>query len=257
MPTKFMTLTSLLILLFCTMSVAEFNPTIDQDCVVPMIRSSNYEALDLNIETDGIKFLWIESKGVYESPPSWSYSIDGDYAPFADAVRQYVQLDVLYDNPFTSDDLVGYKVVIISIGANWYGSFTSDEAAALAEFVQDGGGLFLMGDNPGCPNDNINGIAAYFDMTFGTGNADYATQYVTVPGFTHLVMETLATGTIGGSAKDWLEDGSSLVTGRYDLDGRGRVIGLGDINAYAEAWGLQDNTEILENIFKFLLRMIP
>jgi hypothetical protein len=186
------------------------------------------------------------------------YSIDDEFAAFAGALREYVQLDVLYDDPLTEDDLVGYKVVIINLGSNWYGAFTGDEAKALADFVGKGGGIFIMGDNPGCPNANINGIAAYFDMEFGVGNGDYQYQYVTVPGYTDLILETQATGEMGGPARDWCEDINSVITGRFDLYMRGRAVGVGDINVYdADTWNDSDNVEIARHLFMFLLQMIP
>jgi hypothetical protein len=210
-------------------------------------------AFESHPELRGIKVLWIESKGHY-----LDYSIYGEFSYFDDALSLYVQLDVLTDNPFTPDDLEGYRVVVINLGANWYGAFTSEEAAALADFVSDGGGLFLLGDNPGCPNSNINNIAEYFDMTFGLANADYSYQYVTVPGYTDLICETAAPGEMGDGARKWCQDINSLITGRYDLYGRGRVLGIGDLNMIDNGrLYASDNPEIIRNIFMFLLKMIP
>ena len=108
----------------------------------------------------------------------------------------------------------------------------------------------MWGDNPGCPNGNLDVIGAYFGMDFGVGSADYDYQYTTKGA--PRTMQTLAPGTINGGA-DWLVDSLGRISGRAIIFGRGKVLGLGDINAYAEAWGLRNNTELLMSAARWLL----
>jgi hypothetical protein len=64
-------------------------------------------------------------------------------------------------------NLAAYDVLVITVLSAWNSAYTAAEVTAIEQFVAGGGGLFVMGDNPNCPNGNINPVVQAFGMTCG------------------------------------------------------------------------------------------
>jgi hypothetical protein len=202
----------------------------------------------LNIDAGAdISILWVETKGVYIN-----YSIDGNFSQVRDLITSYpVNFDTVYNGELTSSLLQEYDVVIICLGANYSAAFSAAEAAAVASYVSNGGGLYLWGDNSSTPNANINSIAANFGMNFGGASAD--DYWITMIGPAANV-SALAPGTVDGSIL-WMVDSEAASVGQAAFYGRGRVLGIGDFNIYAQNFGEADNTYLLVEALKWLLRL--
>ncbi|HEX7320003.1 MAG TPA: T9SS type A sorting domain-containing protein [bacterium] len=102
-------------------------------------------------------------------------------------------------------DLTQYSIIVITVGCSWNSAYTQEEVDSILSYYNNGhqrilltgdmnfcedtylpqadniaftynvfewlasrGGILIMGDNPGCPNANINPVANAFSMTAGT-----------------------------------------------------------------------------------------
>lgn len=64
-------------------------------------------------------------------------------------------------------DLTVYDVVVICVTSAWDSPYQAVEVTALANYVDQGGGLLIMGAGGGCPNGNINPVSQEFGTTCG------------------------------------------------------------------------------------------
>lgn len=112
----------------------------------------------------------------------WDTAHDSGVGFFDDYGELANSLAGSYQGPFTfetgsslnqlGNSIFGwnYDAVVISVLSSTAGTYTSAEVAKLTEFVNDGGGLLIMGDNPSTPNANIQPIASAFGVELGVAN---------------------------------------------------------------------------------------
>ncbi|MAE69077.1 MAG: hypothetical protein CME06_01265 [Gemmatimonadetes bacterium] len=192
--------------------------------------------------------LWIQCNGILSN-----YSIDDRYSELRDFIlARGAQLDSFDAGDVDAGVLAGYRVVIVSLAANWDETFTAAEAAAFESYVSGGGGLYLWGDNPNTPNENIQPIGDHFGLTFGSVFVQ-DDCFTTVP---WVVPPRDAKLLLGGSVfggEGWLKDVFHNYSGRYVEHVGGRVAGLGDVSAYSnDRWGQADNTALLMGVGRWL-----
>ena len=165
---------------------------------------------------------------------------------------------------FLVDDPADYHVIVVCLGSAWSSAYTSAEVARIVDFVGDGGGLLIMGDNTGCPNPNIQPVASPFGVSLGVSDVfpyydTYTSDLVSHPifdGVSEIYM--CVAGEISAAAPSielaWQEGtGKALVAaGSY---GDGRVVSLGDINVWAEIeyYDLVDNRQFSVSAFNYLV----
>ena len=87
---------------------------------------------------------------------------------FASLLESYgYSVSKITDKPITSEKLKGYNVLVIM---NSYRNYTDEEVNTIKEFVNNGGGLLLVGNNwgdvDGGPNFSFNKIARSFGVSF-------------------------------------------------------------------------------------------
>ena len=70
------------------------------------------------------------------------------------------------------DDPAAYDGIVISVLTAQSSSYTSEEVTQILNYVNNGGGLLLMGDNTYSPNPNIDPVAAAFEITLGVLNIE-------------------------------------------------------------------------------------
>ena len=118
--------------------------------------------------------LWDTSHGVYVSS---TFGGDG-YQPSQDGYYQMLT-EHLNDNDFTIDittqgflttNPAEYDVIVVCLTSSFYSSYTSDEVERIVDFVDNGGGLLIMGDMEAAPNANIQPVASEFGITLGLSN---------------------------------------------------------------------------------------
>ena len=163
---------------------------------------------------------------------------------------------------FLVDDPTGYDVLVVCLGSAFYSSYSSEEVNRIADFVNNGGGLLIMGDNPVVPNVDIQPVASAFGVTLGQSMIlpydTYTSNLASHPifdGVNEIYMR--AAGEISAvtfsNEVAWQEGtGKALVAvGAY---GNGRVVTLGDINLWAETeyYDLVDNRIFSINTFEYL-----
>jgi hypothetical protein len=182
---------------------------------------------------DGRRFLWIETKGVYCG--AQCYGADGAYRALIERYRERGAIvDVARAEGVDDALLAGYELAWISLPANWDQPFDSEEGAALRRFVEAGGGLQILSDGLLSPNGNLDAVVGAFDMAVGVGPADYYAETVH-PSFGDRLVLTAGAGAVEGG-KAWAVDGYvDVPVGVMDLVGDGRVLVLGDANAFTGA----------------------
>ncbi len=104
--------------------------------------------------------LWDRTHGVFlDDDPS------GEYADLANLLGSNGYPVVTTNQGLDNIDLSSYVCIIICLGSAWYSPYTPSEVAAVLDFIANGGGVFVMADNSGCPNQNIQPITQAMGTT--------------------------------------------------------------------------------------------
>ncbi len=164
------------------------------------------------------------------------------------------------NNGILNVDLNQYGVLVINLGSSYYSAYSPEEVQAISNYVQNGGGLLVMGDNIGTPNQNINPVAQQFGTTAGVSDLQpddlYINNFIQHPifnGVTQFIYR--AAGEIDALAPSeeiaWAGNlGALSVVNNYNL---GKVVLTGDINFADNTYITQENNQLLsENIFDWL-----
>ena len=64
-------------------------------------------------------------------------------------------------------DLSSYEIIVVAVVSAWDSPYTAPEVGAIQDFVALGGAVLVMGDNPNCPNGNVNPVTEAFGVTCG------------------------------------------------------------------------------------------
>ena len=214
--------------------------------------------------------LWDTSHGVYVSS---SFGGDG-YQPSQDGYYQKLA-EHLGNNGFTvditsqgflTDDPTGYDVIVVCLTSAFYSSYTSAEVDRIVDFVDDGGGLLIMGDRQAAPNANIQPVASEFGITLGisdlTSPEIYTTEHTDHPifdGVNEIFMYAAAELSADTPALPtaW-QEGTTNAIAAVAQYGQGRVVALGDcsmwswVNLYEERFNKADNPQFAVSTFNFL-----
>ncbi len=188
-------------------------------------REPDYEGL-----LGGVKLLWIESKGVYCGASC--YDADHAYRELLDRYREMgAQVDVSHADPLLESEIAAYDMVWIALPANWYGSFSPEEADLIRTYVESGGSVQILSDGVTAPNENLSTIADRLGVSIGVDAADYY-AFTTEAIFGTRTVVTAGCGTVEGGS-EWALDGyTDGVVGVLDEIGKGRTLFLGDANAF-------------------------
>jgi hypothetical protein len=163
---------------------------------------------------------------------------------------------------FLVDDPAGYDVAVVCIGSAYYSAYYAAEAARIADFVNSGGGLLILADNPGTPNANIQPLASLFGITLGISDVAPADTYVSnlaavqvFAGVSQIYMR--AAGDISAvspaAAIAW-QTGTGKVLAAMGTSGSGRFVAFGDINMFEDSYyGLAQNTLCSIRTFEYLV----
>jgi len=112
---------------------------------------------------DYMRVLWDTTHGVYMSnQPDANYSDLITYLHAAGYSVSWTSQGIHHIN------LLQYDVLVIAVTTSWNSPYTAPEVAAVENFLANGGGLLVMGENPNCPCEHINPITQAFGTTTGT-----------------------------------------------------------------------------------------
>ncbi len=219
--------------------------------------------------------LWDTSHGVYVSG---TYGGDG-YQPSQNGYYQKLA-EHLGNNDFTveitsqgflTDDPAGYDVIVVCLMSAFDSSYTSAEVDRIVDFVDDGGGLLIMGERLAAPNANIQPVASEFGITLGLSDVLssppniyelYTSEHTDHPIFDG-VDEIFLYAAAELSAENpafpvaWQEGTTKAVAAVAQSD-QGRVVALGDcslwswVQLYEERFYEADNPQFAVSTFNYL-----
>ena len=214
--------------------------------------------------------LWDTSHGVYVSGTfggdGYQPSQNGYYQTLAEHLSNNNFTVDITSNGFLTDDPAGYDVIVVCLTSAFSSSYTSTEVDRILDFVNDGGGLLIMGDRLAAPNVNIQPVASEFGITLGL--SDLSPYGIFTSGHTNHpifdgVDEIFMYAAAELSAKSpafpvaWQEvtDKDIAAVAEY---GQGRVVALGDstlwswVDTYEERFYTADNPQFAVSTFNYL-----
>lgn len=114
------------------------------------------------IDTGECGALWDISHGVY-----LNYQPSQDYSDFVALLNSQGYPVAVTSTGILTEDLSSFEILIIAVTDSWNSAYTPAEVTAIQNFVNSGGKLLIMGENPGCPNVNVNPVSQAFGTTLG------------------------------------------------------------------------------------------
>ena len=216
-------------------------------------KSGDFRSLEPKVETSqGGRVLWDLTHGVHIS-----YQPSGYYSTLVSVLSRKGYTIETTDAGILNIDLNEYDVLVICLGSAWDSAYTTGEVTAITNFVENGGGLLIMGDNTGCPNSNINPVSQAFGTTCGIGEiADTISNLALHPIFEGVnQFETACAAEIDGVFPSeevaWdVSDRAAVTAATYRC---GKVVTTGDINLWDNSYiSNADNQLFAENTFDWL-----
>ena len=222
-----------------------------------IIKDAKIIQLDFDLKTKvstGGAVLWDLSHGVYHP-----YDPSGEFSSLVSLLSGKGYTVNTADAGILNIDLNQYGVLVICLGSAWNSAYSTDEVAAINSFVQNGGGLLVMGDNTECPNENINPVAQAFGTTCGLSNlypsdlnVNDLTPHPIFDGVSEFFMR--AAGEVRGVPPSeevaWTDSKGTITVTTL---GSGRVVVTGDFNFFGNDYIFYvDNQLLAENIFDWL-----
>ncbi|MHC4085883.1 MAG: hypothetical protein ACYSU5_11830 [Planctomycetota bacterium] len=108
--------------------------------------------------------LWDTSHGIANSG---QYQPSGYYLALSEHLGDNGFTTVTTTQGFLVDNPAGYDVIVVCLTSAFDSEYTSEEVDRIVDFVNDGGGLLIMGDRLAAPNANIQPVASEFGITLG------------------------------------------------------------------------------------------
>lgn len=214
--------------------------------------------------------LWDTSHGVYVSSTfggdGYQPSQDGYYQTLAEHLGNNDFTIDITNQGFLTDDPGSYDVIVVCLTSAFYSSYTSAEVERIVDFVEDGGGLLIMGDLLAAPNANIQSVASEFGITLGVSNLNpteiYTSEYADHPifdGVDEIFMYAAAELSTESPAIPiaWQEEMGKAIAAAAQY-GQGRVVAIGDcsmwswVNIYEERFTTADNAQFAVSTFNYL-----
>lgn len=218
----------------------------------------------------GYTVLWDTSHGVADLSNGGGYQPSGHYA----ALTQHLEDNGFTVNTtsagFTDDNLAGTDIAVVCITSAYYSPYSAAEADRLADFVDAGRGLLIMGSHPflSGDNSNIQPVADKFGITLAASGDTYtysgsptleALEHPVFAGFTEtdrIYMQLAGEITVGANAFALAQEqttGHIFIAGANY--GTGRVVALGDFNMFSQVgniFGQVNNRDFALNTFNWL-----
>ena len=214
--------------------------------------------------------LWDTSHEVYVSSTfggdGYQPSQDGYYHALSEHLGNNGFTVDITSQGFLTNDPTGYDVIVVCLTSAFYSSYTSAEVDRIVDFVDNGGGLLIMGDRQAAPNANIQPVASEFGITLGisdlTSPEIYTTEHTDHPifnGVNEIFMYAAAELSADTPALPtaW-QEGTTNAIAAVAQYGQGRVVALGDcsmwswVNLYEERFNKADNPQFAVSTFSFL-----
>ena len=193
---------------------------------------------------------------------SWEWSGDSNYLTTwrNDLVANHYVVDKLHPSPFgnlTAENLAPYDMLVTNQPML---NISASEIQAVKNWVQAGGGLFVIGDNPGVPdNYRLDELIAPYGFQFNDTAASYSTgvgmfdMHPTTEACTSLLYVGATNLILSGAAYPiWKYSDGEAASGAAEY-GSGRVVVICDTNSVLDSWiGSSDNEQFAMNIANWL-----
>ncbi|MBK7701906.1 MAG: choice-of-anchor D domain-containing protein [bacterium] len=199
-------------------------------------------------DLSGVRVMWAAHHG-QSLPDSWSRMVD-------DLALRGAEV-VVNTAPVTPDLLDGFDIVwTVNCASGW----SSSEIDLLADWLRDGGGMLLEGDNDTFQS-AFDAILAAAGAGIGYSTSDaYAgttteiTPHETTAGVTRLRLDSpqATLETVVEPAQILVRDANGLTVGAWSEVGRGRVIALSEELFRDADLGIDDNRRFGELVFDWL-----
>ncbi len=207
------------------------------------------------LSASGGNVLWDLTHGIY-----WGYEPANRYSNLVTAL-QAAGYTISTTTDFAGANLSNIKVLVICLGSAWNSAYTSAEISKIQTFVQNGGGLLILGDNAvTTPNVNIKPIAQAFGVTLGVSSIFPASVLVTnftahsiFNGVSELYIQVGGEITATSPATIMAREPGNKGIIAVAQSGSGRVVAVGDINYCENAYIDSTNNRIFAvNVFDWL-----
>ncbi|MBW8042222.1 MAG: PEP-CTERM sorting domain-containing protein [Planctomycetes bacterium] len=214
--------------------------------------------------------LWDTSHGVYVSGTfggdGYQPSQNGYYRTLAEHLGNNNFTVDTTSQGFLTDDPGSYDVIVVCLTSAFYSSYTTAEVDRIVDFVNDGGGLLIMGDLLVAPNANIQPVASEFGITLAlsdvlpydiltAGHTDHPIFDGVDEIFMYAAAELSAQSPAFPVAWQEVTEKDIAAVAQY---GQGRVVALGDstlwswVNIYEERFYTADNPQFAVSTFNYL-----
>ena len=205
--------------------------------------------------SSGCAVLWDLTHGVY----NFNHEPSGSFSSLVSLLSSKGYTIDTTNAGILNIDLSQYDVLVICLGSAWDSQYTAEEVSAITSFVQNGGGLLVMGENTDCPNGNINPVAQEFGTTCGVSYLSPLDLYVNdlaphpiFDGVSEFYMR--AAGEVDGVSPSeevaWTDSKGTVTVATL---GSGRVVITGDTSFCENQYiSNADNQLLSENIFDWL-----
>ncbi len=201
--------------------------------------------------------LWDTYHGVY-----LSYQPSGYFSNLNSYLTSQGYSIVANNTGILNQDISVYDAIVICLGSAWYSAYSSAEATALQNFVNNGGGLVVLSDNEDCPNANLVNIAGYLGLTLGLTDLNgTVTGFSSHEIFTGINAITVVYGgrIIASSPSEeqaWMNVNQAIIA--TALLGNGKVVTIGDMNLWENAYLYTTNNQIFsKNVFDWVAGIVP
>ena len=210
--------------------------------------------------------LWDTSHGIANSG---QYQPSGYYLALSEHLGDNGFTTVTTSQGFLVDDPAGYDVIVVCLTSAFDSSYTTAEVERIVDFVDDGGGLLIMGDQQRLhpnPNENIQPVASQFDITFGPSDLTPLSIYTSdltdhpiFDGVDEMFIYAARELSVSGLAFPAAgQEGTGKTIAAAAQYGQGRVVALGDCSLWSlsdSSWDYfnkADNPQFALNTFTYL-----
>ena len=169
---------------------------------------------------------------------------------------------------FLADDPADYDVIVVCLASAYDTTYTSGEVERILSFVNNGGGLLIVGDRqdrPGKDNEHIQPVADEFGIALGMSNPSplglYTSDLADHPifdGISQIYMYAAGELTASSPTSEgaWKEGTGEAIAAVAEY-GQGRVVALGDCSLWtvSDNWDYfheADNPQFSVNTFEYL-----
>lgn len=212
--------------------------------------------------------LWDTSHGVFDPDNNNGYQPSGYYGELSDHLTANGFSVNTTTSAFDSTNLAGIDVAVVAVPSSFNSAYSVAEIDALTTFVNNGGGLLIMGDTTTSPIGYLYDLALEFGIEFGPTNIELFDLVSVTDLSDHPIFDGISEVSLYGASELDLSSGSAVSVGRNADSGKtaiaiseyglGRVVAIGDSGLWtyheegSQYFNLPENQQFALNTFEYL-----